>query len=269
MLVTLNWYCSFLIHIKRGGGLGDVKSLPALKFYDFYSLNADTDGNGLSRHSFLLYHISLQMKSENLKKFPVNGHISDFINSQIRLLMDQKSSSWKGASPNLPTCSFHSNADTVFVEIVGEFGQPEAPVWGDWKASQGNHSQRRVEFLGTISCLNKQSLPNPWGWAGSGTTLWDQVHYRGQSALDKNNCEESGPWFWLHGRSRNNMVFQSLINDQEPVPNLEFMPESILVQTCHRDTARTGGGETWARTPLVEVWLLATRRGCLSWSCPR
>lgn len=208
------------------------------------------------------------MKSENLKKLPVNGHISDFINSQSRLLMDPKFSSWKGASPNLSTFSFHSNADTVFVEIVGEFGQPEAPVWGDGKASQGNHSQRRVEFLGTISCLNKQPLPNPRGWAGSGTTLWDQIHYRGQSALDKNKCEESGLWFWLHGRLRNNMVFQSLINNRKPVPNLELMLESILVQTCQCYTARTGGGETGARTPLVEVRLLATWGGCLSWSCP-
>lgn len=171
--------------------------------------------------------------------------------TQSRLLMDPKFSSWKGASPNFSTFSFHSNADTVFVEIVGEFGQPEAPVWGDQKASQGNHSQRRVEFLGTISCLNKQPIPKPWGWADSGTTLWDQVHYRGQSALDKNKCEESGPWFWLHGRPRNNMVFQSLINNWEPAPNLEFMLESILVQTCQCYTARTGGGETGARTPLV------------------
>lgn len=82
MSLSVTWYFSFLIHIKKGGGLGDVKSLPALKFYDFYTLNADTDGNGLSRHSFLLYHISLQMKIENLKKLSVNGHISDFINSK-------------------------------------------------------------------------------------------------------------------------------------------------------------------------------------------
>ena len=48
LMVSLNWYFSLLIHIKKGGELGDVTSLPALKFYDFYSLNADTDGNGVS-----------------------------------------------------------------------------------------------------------------------------------------------------------------------------------------------------------------------------
>ena len=201
---------SFLIHKKKGGGLDDVKSLPALKFYDFCTLNTNTDGDGLSQPGFLLYHISLQVKPKSLKKFPVNGHISEFINSQSKLSMDQKFSSWKGASPNLSTCSFHSNADTVFVEIVGKFGQPEAPVHGDWKVSRGNHSQRQVEFLGTVSCLNKQPLPSPWGWACSGTTIWDQVHYRGQWALDKIKCEESGPWVWLHGRPRNNVVFQSV-----------------------------------------------------------
>lgn len=161
--------------------------------------------------SFLLYHISLQEKPKSLKMFPVNGHISDFINCPGRLSMDQTFSSWKGASPNLYPCSFHSNADTVFVERAKEFGPSEAPVWGDWKVSQGNHSQRRVKFLGTISCLNKQSLPSPWGWTGSRTTLWDQVYFRDQWTGDKNKCEESGPWVWLHGSSGNNMLFFCLL----------------------------------------------------------
>lgn len=96
----------------------------------------------------------------------------------------------------------------LFVEIE-EFSQPEALVRGDWKVSQGNHSQRRVEFLWAVSCLNKQPIPNPPAWPGSGTTLWDQAHCRGRKPWAKKNVKKEVPGVRLHDSPRNNMAFPS------------------------------------------------------------
>lgn len=80
----------------------------------------------------------------------------------------------------------------------------------------------------------------------------------------------SGLWFWLHGRLRNNMVFQSLINNLGSLCQTWSSCWSLswFSNMSMLHTARTGGGETGARTPLVEVRLLATWGGYLSWSCP-
>lgn len=162
------------------------------------------------------------------------------------------------------TCTdvLSTQMQTLFVEIVEEFSQPEAPVWGDWKVSQGNHSQRRVKFLWAVSCWTNspsqaleaelvQGLPFGIKSALAASEPWTKVKRRKWSLRFDTMAAPEKTWF-----------FSLVINNM----SLCQTHSLVCLGLWQCDTDRTGQSKTGAKTLWVQVWFLAKLGGCLSWS---